>query len=152
MKVEMRFLATLFLGFTMTTTSWAKCPADLAIYHHGASDKFTLTFSKQKNPKAWSNIEADLSFGMQRLKFEFTASNGYPMEYLVSLDEKLINTRDNLVLFFDKNLKALSLPQAGEAAPEYIVMPEMGLWLKELQLKSNPFLPPGMWKLSGCQK
>lgn len=147
----MRLLVTLFLSFTLTTACLAKCPAILAVYHHGETDKFSLTFSKQMQPKAWSNIEADLSFGKQRFKFEFTASNGYPMNYLVSLDEKFNNSQENSVLFFDKNLRALSLPQAGEAAPDYIVTPELGLWLDRLQLKSNPLLPPGIWKLSGCK-
>ena len=148
----MRYLLVILSGLVFVTPGSASCPSERAIYHQSGNGGNSLTFSKQKHPKSWSNIEADLVMAGKNFAFEFTESNGYPMKYMVSLDKRWINSRDVSILFFDKNLSVLELPQSGKPAPQYIVTPELGLWIESLGLRSSMYLPPGMWKISGCKK
>ena len=152
MDAEMRFLGAIVILIGLTSASFASCPAERAIYHQNGKNGISLTFSKQKDPKSWSNIQADLAIVGRNFAFEFTESNGYPMKYMVSLDKKWIDKHDISVSFFDEKLTVLELPQVGKPAPQYIVTPELGLWIESLGFRSRMYLPPGMWKISGCQK
>jgi hypothetical protein len=144
-----RLIFTLICGFA-ATPSFAQCPADLATYSMTGADGFSINFSKQKSPKAWSNIQANLTTPTRHFDFEFTASNGYSQNYMVILS-KVIKIKQELpIIFLDKDLNALNLPQAGEAAPQFLIAPELGAWLYYARFKTQEYIPTGVWKLSGC--
>ena len=148
----MRNLITIFiLSFTISP-ALAQCPAELAIYKHNESKDFSITFSKQKDPKAWSNLQATMKTPSRHFDFEFTASNGYSINYMVILTKGIKIEQDLPVLFLDHKLKSLDLPQAGNPAPEFIIASELGPWLYYAGFKKQEFIPTGIWKLGGCQK
>jgi hypothetical protein len=144
-------LAALLLAFSIGS-SHAACTAENAVYKHIVDETFSMSLSKQNNPKAWSNIQTTLQTPSRRLDFEFTTSNGYEMQYLVLLTKGVDQKRDIVVSFLDTNLKSQMLPQAGEPAPEYIFTPDLGLWLYYSKLEPQDYIPPGMWKFSSCNK
>jgi hypothetical protein len=132
----------------------AACPAALAIYNNVEDDQFSLAFSKQQSPKAWSDIEISITGPNTNLLYELTASNGYSRSYLVPLppqpsDES--NPGANIV-FFGKDLKVQDLPQSSQPAPEYIFSADLGvqLYYSTNSAEKPIVLPTGMWKLSGC--
>lgn len=127
------------------------CDAEHATYHHLEDKSFTISFTKQKHPKSWSNIQATLKTPSRKLDFEFTASNGYEIQSMVLLTKGIEQDREIAILFLDKNLKPLHLPEAGEPAAAYIVAPELGLWLYYSGLNPQVYIPPGIWKLDRCE-
>ncbi len=128
----------------------AQCPADLATYSMADAEGFSINFSKQKNPKAWSNIQATLNTPTRHFDFEFTASNGYSQNYMVILTKGIKIETELPIMFLDKDLKALNLPQSGEGAPQYLIASELGAWLYYAGFKTREYVPSGVWKLSGC--
>ena len=113
---------------------------------------FSVSFSKQKNPKAWSNIQATLKTPTRHFDFEFTASNGYSQNYMVILTKRIKIDQELPIMFLDKQLKVLGLPEAGEAAPEFLIASALGPWLYYAGFKKQEFIPSGLWKFAGCQK
>jgi hypothetical protein len=132
--------------------SFAACNSEFAEYRSLEDKSFILSFTKQKNPKAWSNIQATLKTPKQKLDFEFTASNGYSMQYLVLLNEGIKDPEDNIVEFLNRKFRVQLLPQAGDAAPEYIFAPKLGLWLNYAEAKHQEYLPRGLFKFDHCRK
>jgi hypothetical protein len=141
------------LSFVIATLpARADCLAEKATYVSLEDKDFTLTFAKQNNPKSWSNIQTTLKTPLRSYDFEFTASNGYSMQYMVLLT-KGANQNENIAVdFFDKNLNNLLLPQAGEAAPEFVFSSQLGLWLNYTNKTDAEYLPRGMFKLDECLK
>jgi hypothetical protein len=129
----------------------AGCLAENAVYRNLEDEQFSISFSEQKNPKAWSNILATLKTPHRNFDFEFTSSNGYAMQYMVLLSKNVKQDKDIEVDFLDKDLKDILLPQVGDAAPELIFAPQLGLWMWYANLKEQEFIPRGLWKLSDCQ-
>ena len=127
------------------------CDAEHATYRHLEDKSFTISFSKQKHPKAWSNIQATLKTPARKLDFEFTASNGYEVLSMVLLTKGIEQSRDISINFLDKNLKSLHLPEAGKPAAEFLVAPELGVWLYYSGLDPQDYIPPGVWKLDTCR-
>lgn len=143
-----------FLFFFLPLQALAACPAGLAVYNNLEDPQFSLSFSKQQNPKAWSDIEISISGPNTNLHYELTASNGYSRNYLVPLPEQTSEpeSEGTKIDFFNKDLKILDLPQSAEPAPEYLFSAELGV---QLYYGTNGtdkpiIMPTGMWKLSGC--
>jgi hypothetical protein len=134
--------------------AFATCPADLALYSNVEGGAYSMSLLKQAEPKAWSDIEITITGPDANLRYELTASNGYSRNYLVPIpllaqdDEK----EGANIVFFDKDLKVLNLPQAGTPAPEYIFSADLGVQLYYSTNTTNKpvTIPTGMWKLSGC--
>lgn len=136
----------------MSSTGWAHaCEASKAVYENTKDKAFTISFSKQKNPKSWSDILATLKTPHRKLEFEFTASNGYEVQFMVLLTKGLKQDREVEIEFFSKDLKSLQLPQAGETAAEYIFSRQLGLWLWYSGASPREYIPPAMWKLKACK-
>jgi hypothetical protein len=131
--------------------AFSACPADLAIYSNLESKEFSLSLSKQKDPKAWSDIEISISGPNTNLHYELTESNGYARSFLVKLPVKENEDGTNVV-FFDKKLRVTGLPQSGRPAPAFIFSADLGvqLYYGSNNSKKPIFMPTGMWKLSGC--
>ncbi len=145
----------LLAGLIISTTTgavFAACPASKANYQSLEDKTFTITFSEQKKPKSWSNVQATLHTPKRTLDFEFTASNGYEVQSMVLLTTGLKQDRDIDIKFLGKNLKLLSLPQSGDAAPAYLFAPNLGLWVWYAGLEPQEFVPPGLWKFVSCRK
>jgi hypothetical protein len=136
----------------MAAPALAQCPADLAIYSMAEADGFSINFSKQKHPKAWSNVQATLVTPTRHFDFEFTASNGYSINYMVILTKGIKIKQDLPIMFLDKDLKDLGLPEAGKAAPQYLIAAELGPWLYYAGFKHQEYIPAGVWRISGCQE
>jgi hypothetical protein len=147
----MKLLLTCIFLAVASTHAAAACTAEHATYKLIEDARFSLVFSNQKNPKAWSNIEATLKTPYRQLHFEFTAANGYPMNYLELLDKVPKQDKSIDIAFFDHALKTLGLPEAGDPAPTFLFSPQLGLWLNYAGLNPNEYLPPGMWKLAACK-
>jgi hypothetical protein len=149
----MRYFFALLLAVS-PLPAMAACPAGLAIYQNLEDTQFSLYFSKQQNPKAWSDIEIRVVGPNINLRFELTASNGYSRNYLVPLPLKTADpeSESTKIDFFDQNLKILNLPQATKVAPQYIFSADLGLQLyySSNGTESPITMPTGMWKLSGC--
>lgn len=126
------------------------CNAEKATYRHMEDKNFTISFAKQKQPKAWSDIQATLHTPSRKLDFEFTASNGYEVQSMVLLTKSVKQDHDIAISFFNKSLKSLGLPESGELAPHYLFAAELGLWLYYAGLDPQDYIPPGMWKLEKC--
>ena len=135
-----------------TFSAFAACPASKANYQSLEDKTFTITFSEQKKPKSWSNVQATLHTPKRKLDFEFTASNGYEVQSMVLLTTGLKQDHDIDIKFLDKNLKLLSLPQSSDAAPAYIFAPNLGLWVWYSGLEPQEFVPAGIWKFDSCRK
>lgn len=139
------------LGVFMALAAPAvSCTAEKAVYQHLEDKNFSISFSKQKDPKAWSDILASLQVPNRKLDFEFTASNGYEVISMVLLSKGIDQSQSISIGFLDKNLKSLGLPSSGEAAPEYLYAPELGPWLWYAGLEPREYIPPGLWKLEKC--
>jgi hypothetical protein len=147
----MRHLIAALCFVFASQSSQAACMAEKAVYTNLEDQEFTLSFSKQENPKSWSNIQTTLKTPLHKYDFEFTASNGYSMQYMVLLTKGVKQDEDIVVDFFDANIKSLLLPNAGEAAPEYVFSSKLGLWLNYANAKDQEYLPRGMFKLSQCR-
>ena len=113
----MKILLTCICVAFASNQASAACTAERATYKLIETASFSLVFSKQKNPKAWSNIEATLKTPHRQLHFEFSAANGYPMNYLELLDKAPKQDKSLDIAFFDHALKTQGLPQTGEPAP-----------------------------------
>jgi hypothetical protein len=148
----MRIIFGALLLSLSALSSFAACTSEFAEYRSLEDKNFMLSFAKQKNPKAWSNIQVTLKTPKQKLDFEFTASNGYSIQYLVLLNDGIEDSEDNIVDFFDKKLKIQLLPQVGHAAPEYVFAPKLGLWLNYTDAKHQEYLPRGIFKFDHCRK
>jgi hypothetical protein len=146
-------LAFAALSFVVATLpAQAACNAEKATYVSLEDADFTLSFATQKSPKSWSNIQTTLKTPLHSYDFEFTASNGYSMQYMVLLTKGVKQNENVVVDFFDKNMNNLLLPQAGDAAPEFVFSSQLGLWLNYANKKDAEFLPRGMFKLKDCRK
>jgi hypothetical protein len=150
-KLMRLIFAILLLSFS-AQTSIAGCAAENAEYRSLEDRDFTILFAKQHHPHAWSTIQATLKTPKQKFDFEFTASNGYGMQYLALLNNDIKDQEDNVVDFYDKNLKELPLPQLGEEAPEFMSAPKLGLWLNYLDGRHQEYLPRGLFKFDHCRK
>jgi hypothetical protein len=114
------------------------------------AEGFSISFSKQKNPKAWSNIQATLNTPTRHFDFEFTSSNGYSQNYMVILTKGIKIKKDLPIMFLDKDIKTQNLPQSGEDTPQYLIASELGAWLYYAGFKSQEYIASGAWKLLGC--
>ncbi len=148
----MRLTLSALLLSLFAHTSFAACNAEYADYRSLEAPEFKLSFAKQKHPRSWSNIQLTLTTPKQKLDFELTASNGYSMQYLVLLTKGAKDSDDNIVDFFDKNLKDTLLPQAGDVAPAYVFAPNLGLWLHYTNTPEREYLPRGLFKFDHCRK
>jgi hypothetical protein len=145
-------LTMLALGFCMAGgAAHAACPADLAVYSHMERGDVSASLSKMQSPKSWSDIQFSINTPSKSYDYEFTASNGYSMQYLVPLPEVAEDDESEglSVTFFDEKLKVLELPQSGQPAPAYIFAPKVGAVIY-YGSETQEFVPIGMWKLSGC--
>lgn len=131
---------------------FAQCPGELAVYKMPEAKGFSIRFSKQKHPKAWSNIQATLTTPTREFDFEFTASNGYSLNYMVILTKGIKIDQDLPILLLDKNLKALGLPEVGQTAPEYLIASALGPWLYYAGFEHQEYIPSGVWKLTSCHR
>ena len=146
----MKIIAASFAVFMALMSPALSCNAEKASYHHMEDKSFSILFSKQKNPKAWSDIQATLHVPSRKLDFEFTASNGYEVLSMVLLTKDIEQNTVIAIGFLDKNLKSLGLPESGQAAAEYLYAPELGPWLWYAGLEPREYIPPGLWKLEKC--
>ena len=88
-----RLIVSLMCGL-WAAPALAQCPADLATYSMADAERFSINFAKQKQPKTWSNIQATLNTPTRHFDFEFAASNGYSLNYLVILTKGVKIKRD----------------------------------------------------------
>ncbi len=136
----------------ISTAGWAQaCDASKAVYENTEDKAFTISFSKQKDPKSWSNILATLKTPHRKLEFEFTASNGYETQSMVLLTAGLKQDREVQIELFNKDLKSLGLPQVGERAAAYLFSRQLGLWLWYSGATPQEYIPPAMWTLKLCR-
>lgn len=149
-KPIMKIIVASFAALMALMSTAHSCTAEKASYRHMEDQSFSISFSKQANPKAWSDIQASLHMPSRKLDFEFTASNGYEVLSMVLLTKDIEQNTVIAIGFLDKNLKSLRLPESGQAAAEYLYAPELGPWLWYADLEPREYIPPGLWKLDKC--
>ncbi len=98
-------------------------------------------------------------------EFGFAFSNGYGRNHLIYSgpdkykEDKEGDASDDAygpgspILYFNTQLKSAEAPiKPGEAAPEYLIMPEIGVKFWYMGKDGRKFIPSdGMWKLSACR-
>ncbi len=149
-KPIMKIIVASFAALMALMSTAHSCTAEKASYRHMEDQSFSISFSKQANPKAWSDIQASLHMPSRKLDFEFTASNGYEVLSMVVLTQGIEQENTIAVGFLNKDLKSQGLPQSGSPAAEYLYAPELGPWLWYADLQPREYIPPGLWKLDKC--
>jgi hypothetical protein len=147
----MKYIFALAVLLSGIEHGFAACPSELADFRNIDDPRFVLSFSKQKDPKAWSGVMATLKTPHHNYAFEFTASNGYEVQSMVLLSKNIKQNSDITILTFDKAMHSLHLPQLGEESPSYLATPGLGSWLW-YSAHQQDYLPPGLWHFEKCRK
>jgi hypothetical protein len=135
----------------------APCPAAGARYLIEGGEGFELRLERAKEPMAWSDLDVFVTSPTRKLRFSLTASNGYSFNYAVLEDPATPvaadgeDNRPSFHLFpFDAKMNVLNLPQAKDAAPDFLFMPDLGshLWYGS---EPREFVPIAMWRLKDCE-
>lgn len=155
-----------------TSAVAADCAIERAVYrplggrNPDAEKTFELTHSARRIPANQSQLVATIrDTATKRFHyFGFAFSNGYGRTHLVYAgpdksggkpDGGEVNTDGpgSPVVYFDAKLGMVDAPvKAGEPAPDYLIMPEIGLNFWYSGPSDHSFIPPdGLWKRAACR-
>ncbi len=134
------------------------CAIENATYRLVGKDQGeTLRFVDDPKLARQSALSAVLRSAETRkaYKFTFAASNGYSTQYLVPVVEAKEGEEgpDGLGFYmFDAQLNPVELPNPGEAAPDYLFVPDLGktLWYGSMNDGKREFIETGMWRRTEC--
>lgn len=151
----MRLLYTILVLLTAgsaSVSSAATCSIEKATYVQPDAKGFTLTFRPAAEPNSWSDLEATVKTPTREFKFSMTSSNGYSLNSLIPGWKDAPEDSDYKIFLYGKNYKTLELPRKGSAAPEAILIPEIGPMIYYSEPgKSQEYVPPEMWRLDKCK-
>lgn len=148
------------------------CPITNAVYRpvepgaHGTATGYELVHAVKSLPANQSDLVVTIRAaggGGVSHDFGFAFSNGYGRTHLVYAGRTAESAtfdpgedRDGWpgspILYFDAGLRAVSVTNRLAAAPEYLIMPEIGLTFWYWANGDRTFVPPGgMWKRVRCR-
>ncbi|OYU48183.1 MAG: hypothetical protein CFE31_11005 [Rhizobiales bacterium PAR1] len=84
---------------------------------------------------------------------EFSGESAKSARYKLPRGESEDNVPGSLILYFDEDLKTVEpLGEGEQAAPAYLLMPDIGRKFWYWQKSDRTFVPPGtMWKRTSCR-
>jgi hypothetical protein len=171
------FSGSALVALIATTSSAiaAGCTIERAVYKpaggFGQNEvaQYELVHAAKRIESNQSNLVAIIRHsGLKRAhEFGFAFSNGYGRTHLLysGTDKYAKGDADGArdedasvpgspIMYFDARMRVVETPvKAGGPAPQYLIMPEIGLKFWYGGKDDRKFVPPdGLWKLSACRK
>jgi len=152
----------------------AGCTIERAIYKpvggfgQNETGRYELVHAAKRIESNQSNLVAIIRHsGLKRAhEFGFAFSNGYGRSHLLysgpdkygkgeadTASDDDASGPGSPIMYFDARMKVVEAPvKAGAPAPQFLIMPEIGLKFWYDGKGDRKFVPPdGLWKLSACR-
>jgi hypothetical protein len=176
LSARILFFASTLLGFAAAASPAfaAGCKIERAIYKpvggyaQNEIGRYQLVHAAKRIEVNQSNLVAIISHsGLKRAhEFGFAFSNGYGRTHLLysgpdkydkgeadGASDDDASRPGSPIMYFDARMRVVEAPvKAGAVAPEYLIMPEIGLKFWYGGKDDRKFVPPdGLWKLAACR-